>query len=350
MLSHKILQQEFARAATPHHLGLAVSLTEQCNFRCTYCYESFELNAMSEDIYDGLIAFVTRTIPTLGSFSLNWFGGEPLLEWRRMASFTRYCRTLANEHGVTMPVATVPTNAWGLTPQVLGDLVSAGIGLYMISLDGTVDMHNRTRKRISGQGTFERIYKNLLAAARTDEDFQIVLRLHLHADNIDSQKDLVQQLARDFGADERFKLQPISLGNFGGETIESLNLLRRGQGDSVPLQLRNMFRPSTSFAAPESEPQVKVCYAAKPNHIFIRPNGRLAKCTSALDRPDNDVGRLLPTGHLNMDETKALLWSFGFQTGKAADLSCPFFTKPREQAMQFHPKPCDEPLSGAELR
>ena len=348
MLSHPVLQREFANAATPRHLGLALSLTEQCNFRCTYCYESFEFGAMSEEIYSGLMAFATRTIPTLASFSLNWFGGEPLLEWRRMANFTRYCRTLANEHGVKMPAATVPTNAWGLTPHVLGELVSAGIGLYMISLDGTADTHDQTRKRISGRGTFDRIYKNLLAAAQSDETFELVLRLHLHADNIDSQRDLVQQLARDFGADERFKLQPIALGNFGGETVKVLNLLQRGQSDSIPLQLRNMFRPSTSIDAEETAPPVKVCYAAKPNHIFIRPNGRLAKCTSALDRPDNDVGHLLPTGELEMDESKALLWSFGFQTGKAADLSCPFFTKQREQPMHFHPKPGGESQADAE--
>jgi hypothetical protein len=87
------------------------------------------------------------------------------------------------------------------------------------------------------------------------------------------------------------------------------------------------------------EPEPAVCYAAKPNHIFIRPNGMISKCTSALDREDNNIGHLLPTGEIEVDDAKALAWSFGFKTEQAQDLSCPYWTKPQEQVITFMPRP-----------
>jgi len=337
-VSHDVLKKEFAKAATPHHLGLAVSLTEQCNFRCTYCYESFELGAMPPDLYAGLRIFVEQKIPALRSFSLNWFGGEPLLEWKRMAEFTRHCRSLCEQHGVRMQHATTPTNAWALTPEIMAELVRAGVHEFMVSLDGDGEVHDKTRKLVSGRGTMERIYRNLLVLRATPEPFHLVLRLHLHADNLASQEDLVAKLARDFGADRRFHLRPITIGNFGGESVKSMRLLSKGMGQTIAAELRNKFRVEDPIETELAASHVEVCYAAKPNHIFIRPNGQVSKCTSALDRPDNDVGRLLPTGELVLDEQKALAWSFGFQTGEARDLTCPFFTKPHVHQIRIPPR------------
>lgn len=91
---------------------------------------------MSAENYDELEQLVCVRIPALKQFELNWFGGEPLLESRRTAQFTRLCASLCNEHGVEMPPSSVPTNAYGLTPEITDELVAAGLAVFMISLDG----------------------------------------------------------------------------------------------------------------------------------------------------------------------------------------------------------------------
>lgn len=328
------LQREFRLAATKSHLGLAVSLTEQCNFRCTYCYETFELRAMSEELFEGLRKFVQKRIPELRTFSLSWFGGEPLLERKRMASFTAYCRELCRMHSVRMADASVPTNAWGLTRTVLEELVSAGVRTYMVSLDGEGDIHDQTRQLISGKGTFNRIYENLLSLRESESEFKIILRLHLHKENIQSQFSLADRLHEDFGSDLRFSLHPITIGNFGGESVKTMNLLS-SDSHAIESALVRRFRPESNDGT-EIRPEINVCYASKPNHLFVRPSGQLAKCTSALDREDNDIGRLRPDGTLQLDERKALEWSFGFRTGDSQDLSCPFFTKPQVQPITIY--------------
>jgi uncharacterized protein len=335
ILSPDQLKRHFVQSATPLHLGLMVSPTEQCNFRCTYCYEDFELKRMSDAVYDALKRFVERSLPGLRSFSLSWFGGEPLLEWQRMAEFTSYCRSLAHDHGVQMSWATTPTNAWSLTADRLGHLVAAGVGEFMVSLDGERSVHDQTRHLISGRGTFDRIYANLLAArdASIELPFRIILRLHLHRDNLESQRALALRLYQDFGHDQRFMVHPITLGDFGGPTIHTMNLLPNHDSHAIEQEIVTLFGRTQSFDM-ESEVHA-VCYAAKPNHILVRPNGQLAKCTSALGRADNEIGQLLLDGSLSVDANKARLWSFGFQTGQREHLSCPFHDKPREHPLQF---------------
>lgn len=334
-LSSTELKRHFIASATRAHFGLTVSPTEQCNFRCTYCYEEFVLERMSAAVYDALRLLVERTMPTVRTFSLAWFGGEPLLEWQRVGEFTDYCRALALTYGVHMPPATVPTNAWNLTPERLAYLAASGVGDFMISLDGEAAVHNQTRRLLSGRGSFERIYRNLLEArdALIDDPFRIILRLHLHQENQDSQRRLAEQLFIDFGHDPRFVVHPITLGDFGGPTVHTLKLLSGAQSAPVEAAIRSLFGPGRTVDLEQDEHTV--CYAAKPNHILVRPNGRLAKCTSALGRDDNDVGRLEADGTLTIDADKALAWSFGFQTGHPDHLACPYHDKPAVQPLRF---------------
>lgn len=60
-------------------LTLTLLVTEQCNFRCLYCYESFERGKMTENTINGIIAYLKRNLPLYSGLVINWFGGEPLL-------------------------------------------------------------------------------------------------------------------------------------------------------------------------------------------------------------------------------------------------------------------------------
>jgi uncharacterized protein len=60
------------------YLHLILMPTEQCNFRCVYCYESFLRGRMSDEIKEGIKAYIGAQ-EELERFELHWFGGEPLL-------------------------------------------------------------------------------------------------------------------------------------------------------------------------------------------------------------------------------------------------------------------------------
>src|SRR3954469_1670383 len=67
------------RILDPRLLYLTVLPTEKCNFRCTYCYETFEHGRMSSAVESALLRFLERRAADTEHLTLAWFGGEPLL-------------------------------------------------------------------------------------------------------------------------------------------------------------------------------------------------------------------------------------------------------------------------------
>jgi uncharacterized protein len=60
-------------------LELIINPTENCNFRCTYCYEDYKIGRMGPEVIQGIQNLLRKRLPELNHFKLEWFGGEPLL-------------------------------------------------------------------------------------------------------------------------------------------------------------------------------------------------------------------------------------------------------------------------------
>jgi uncharacterized protein len=66
-----------------------------------------------------------------------------------------------------------------------------------------------------------------------------------------------------------------------------------------------------------------VCYASKANSLILRADGRLAKCTVALNDKRNDVGKLNLDGTIEVNNERFSPWIRGLFTGDADTLACP---------------------------
>lgn len=77
ILKYEQLCSRYSRS----HLSLVIAATSNCNFRCVYCYERSVLRAstMSEATQEAIVKFVESEAPHLESFTVTWYGGEPLL-------------------------------------------------------------------------------------------------------------------------------------------------------------------------------------------------------------------------------------------------------------------------------
>jgi uncharacterized protein len=82
-----------------------------------------------------------------------------------------------------------------------------------------------------------------------------------------------------------------------------------------------------------------ICYAAKPNSLLIRANGRISKCTVALNDEFNHIGEIHQDGSLTIDNQKLYPWLRGFSTMNHKDLQCPLATFPANaKPLTFIPK------------
>ncbi len=159
-------------------LHLILLPTEQCNFRCVYCYEDFSIGRMSFTTIQGVKRFIDRRMKDLRLLHVSWFGGEPLLARPVIEEISSHILKSAAERDGLDYGGDITTNGYLLNSSTVQRLSGLGISFYQISLDGPEFLHDRTRVRRNGKGSFRQIWKNLIAIRDSKININVVLRIH----------------------------------------------------------------------------------------------------------------------------------------------------------------------------
>ncbi len=160
-----------AAAVRAHGLRhLVLTVTENCNLRCRYCYYSDAypvsrnrtVRTMSVETGRRAIDyFFAQTKPAmrrnpLRALGLSFYGGEPLLEEGTIRTLTAYARASAD-----FPlVFAITTNGTRLTEAASAFLVENEFHI-LVSLDGPQIDHDRNRVFADGGGSFDVVVSNL---------------------------------------------------------------------------------------------------------------------------------------------------------------------------------------------
>lgn len=315
--------------------------TERCNFRCTYCYEDFALGRMSESTQTGIENFLKNRIPELSHLQLSWFGGEPLVAKDVVLRLSSYAHRLCESEGVRLSGG-LTTNAYLLRKSLLEELLTYGQTFFQITLDGFGAVHDAVRKQAGGKGSFDRIWENLLDAKTVTGDFHIQLRIHVRRENVEHLPVLMRALGESFARDKRFTLDFEHLRDLGGTGGKSVVApITRAELRGIEAECRGLYRsyaapseraPEEGFGEEERQPTSKfgaplaeqyICYAARANSLLIRSDGRLGKCTVALDDDRNTIGRIREDGTIELDNDKLRPWLRGLDQLSVAELACP---------------------------
>lgn len=300
----------------PKSLELILFPTEQCNFRCVYCYEDFSIGAMEERYIKGVKALIAKRLGELNNLTLSWFGGEPLAAKNIIYDISQYAKDLCDEIEVTLDGA-ITTNGYLLDVECMEKLVILNQKRFQISLDGLEDMHDKTRRLMSGAGTFKRIWSNLEAIAKTNLDFHITLRLHLTLDNLESMRKLAMTIKLKFLSDHRFSVFLKPIENLGGKNSNLIATLDKEKRAAYLADISNIIDIGKTSTVPS------MCYAGRPNSLIIRASGKVQKCTVLLDDDRNTVGHLMENGEVNIVSEKMHIWMAGLVSGDKATIACP---------------------------
>jgi len=318
-----ILRQKVMRALDNRHLKLTLMPTEQCNFRCTYCYEDFELGTMPRRVVDGLMALMDARAPELNVLELRWFGGEPMVAYPVIRELCRHAQHLAAEQRQLTFISSMTTNGYLLTPARFAELVELGVRHYQISLDGYGPDHDRTRQRRDGAGTFDTIWSNLIATRQTDLPFTIMLRLHITPSTLPQTHELIDAVNTEFGDDKRYRVFFKAITPLGGPNDAGIDRGAPGWDLAAKADLAARLTRREEAVADPVIGGTYVCYAAEPNSLVVRSNGQIAKCTVAFDDPRNQVGQLHADGTLSLDNERLRLWFAGLESLDPKTLHCP---------------------------
>ena len=143
------------------------NLTQGCNLACEYCFTYGKRSKkMSFDVGKKCVDFLLRNARDANISDLNggkrqidisFWGGEPFLEWELLKSLVLYAN---RERGDIRAIFGGTTNGVLLTEDKLPFLEENRV-LFMVSLDGTQETHDKYRRMINGKGSHSIIMKNM---------------------------------------------------------------------------------------------------------------------------------------------------------------------------------------------
>lgn len=321
------LEDSFVQAVSQRRMELILLPTEKCNFRCTYCYESFEVGRMPSWVIQAVKALVDRRASELDVLSIMWFGGEPLIANDIVLELSEHFAALARTYDGLQYLASMTTNGSRLDLHTAERLVAVGVRSFQVSLDGPKEHHDRTRLRADGAGSFDVIWNNLRQLAQSSLDIDIMLRLHVTPANRPALPEFVRRVRTELLGDTRFSLLFMPVAHLGGPNDDAFEVLRNDEIRATLMDLTAIADGRATSATTErgasSLGAMDVCYAAKPNSFVVRANGSLAKCTVGFDEPGNSIGRIRRDGTVTIRDAALAPWLQGWKTGQAKDLSCP---------------------------
>lgn len=293
-------------------LELILLASEDCNFRCEYCYEDFTRGTMQPWVRAGVKKLVEKRLPSLRSLSIAWFGGEPLYGLPAIEELAPYFAEVAEKSSLQFG-SNMTTNGYLLTPEVAEKLLAWKIRRFQITIDGPPESHDRSRPTREGKGTFETIFENLKALSLRPGAFNVDVRINFDRNNHPHMGTFLDLLEEELGSDSRFKLRFRAVGQWGGPNDAELAVCGT-DSDRIQTELKEEAR-RRGLNVTDDIREVKgmgaqVCYAARPYNFIIGADGNVMKCTIDLDRKDrNIVGHLDEEGGLNLDTDRFALWT-----------------------------------------
>jgi uncharacterized protein len=291
---------------------LTLLASEQCDFRCVYCYEDFKRGTMAPDVRSAVVRLIERKAPTLSAMKISWFGGEPMLGFEAIEDIAPKALEISKRFGVNYHSA-ITTNGYLLTKDRFQSLLDWNCRGFQITIDGSPEVHNQNRPLARGGPTFETILDNLLSFTSIQEPFSVAIRVNFGPETGASLSSLLRALEPIKG-DSRFQLRYHAVSKLGGANDDKLSVCGLDTWDTQR-RLEEMseaagFKVEGQTILMDARSGTGVCYAARPYHFIVGADGLLMKCTVALDKNDaNIVGQLMPDGSLAVDADKAFRWT-----------------------------------------
>lgn len=140
--------------------ALCLHVAHTCNLNCSYCFASQgkyhgDRDVMSFEVGKRALDFLIENSGTRHNLEVDFFGGEPLMNWQVVKDLVKYARLREKETGKNFRF-TLTTNGVLIDDDVI-DFANREMSNVVLSLDGRKEIHDRFRVDYAGNGSFDRI-------------------------------------------------------------------------------------------------------------------------------------------------------------------------------------------------
>lgn len=183
--------------------ALCINIAHDCNLRCQYCfagqggYGQWRM-LMSFDVARRAVDFLIAHSGPREHCELDFFGGEPLMNWHVVQQTIDYVHKQEKKHGKKIKMS-LTTNGLLLDREKVKYLTDNHISL-ILSLDGRKEMHDRMRPGVHGEGTYDEIVKNLQYCVANRKGEEYYVRGTFTRYNMDFTTDVIDMIDKGFPA------------------------------------------------------------------------------------------------------------------------------------------------------
>lgn len=156
--------------------ALCLHVAHSCNLTCSYCFAGqgrFDGPdaLMSLDVAKRAMDFLVEQSGSRTNLEVDFFGGEPLLNFDVVQETVAYARSLEASTGKKFRF-TLTTNGMNIDDAVI-EFANRECHNVVLSLDGRREVHDRERRTPGGQGSYDTIVPKFqkLVAARGDQNY-----------------------------------------------------------------------------------------------------------------------------------------------------------------------------------
>ena len=140
--------------------ALCLHIAHTCNLNCSYCFASQgkyhgERALMSFEVGKRALDFLIENSGTRRNLEVDFFGGEPLMNFDVVKKLVEYARSIEKEKGKNFRF-TLTTNGVLVDDDVI-DFANKEMSNVVLSLDGRKEVHDRYRVDYQGRGSYDTI-------------------------------------------------------------------------------------------------------------------------------------------------------------------------------------------------
>lgn len=158
--------------------ALCLHIAHDCNLACKYCFaEEGEYHGrralMSFETGKKALDFLVRNSGNRRNLEVDFFGGEPTLNWPVVKDLVNYGRSIEEAAGKKFRF-TLTTNGVLLNDEIM-EFCNREMGNVVLSIDGRKEVNDRMRPFRSGKGSYDRILPGFkkFAESRGQEKYYV---------------------------------------------------------------------------------------------------------------------------------------------------------------------------------
>ncbi len=189
--------------------ALCLHIAHDCNLACKYCFaEEGEYHGrralMSFEVGKKALDFLVASSGKRKNLEVDFFGGEPLMNFEVVKQLVEYGRSLEEKHNKKFRF-TLTTNGVLLNDEVM-EFANREMGNVVLSVDGRKEVHDHMRPFRNGKGSYDLIMPKFKKFADSRNQMNYYVRGTFTHHNLDFSKDVLSLADMGF---EQISVEPV---------------------------------------------------------------------------------------------------------------------------------------------